>query len=99
MKSIISLLFITFLGSNHLHVVQDDGFIKIDKELAERKLQVQKIIPDKKYTYWEFVSNNRELRTEGKDANYRIKMPRGVFFVECLPSYCYSISQQLRGKL
>ena len=73
------------------------GFQKIDNSMSDRDKLVQFIIPDHQYTYWEYgfsgMRGNKIIRFVGDSSlksKYKIAIPDRGFFIDCLPSFCYS---------
>ncbi len=83
-----------------------DGYQRFPEELASSDNLVLKIIPDKKYDYWEVVEG-QFLRSDhpkiwisrgNMPLNFKVKDPQQGFLTGCNPSKCYKyIAYSLNG--
>ncbi|TDP01686.1 hypothetical protein [Flavobacterium sp. 245] len=111
MNKFIIIVVFSFFSCHKYNVDIEKGFTKIDRNFQDRNKLIDKIEPNEKYQYWEFVFSNPGLQS-GKDkvlrnvgdslikSRYKIINPKKGFFNECMPSWCYSyIAYVKNGKV
>jgi hypothetical protein len=87
---------------------KQNDYKQLPKLYRDRDSLVRFVVPDKNYTYWQFVEGGMDTTREGhvifckgkKPDSIQFKDPKGSFLMDCLPGFCYKyIAYVYNGKV